>query len=79
MPLVPCLSAIVHQASYVIDALLTLSAQCLVQGLQELECEKKHMAGWTVDRNSEDAQSGIMGILRITVGVEMTMEGRNKK
>lgn len=79
MPLVPCLSAVVPQTSYVIDALLTLSTQCLVQGLQELECEKKHMAGWVVDRNGEDAQSRIVGILRITVGVEMTTEGRNKK
>lgn len=50
------------------------------RGLQEVECEKKHnMAGWMVDRNGEDAQSRIMGILRITVGVEMTIEGRNKK
>lgn len=80
VPLVPCLSAAVHQTSYVTDALRSLSAQCLVQGLQGVECEKKHnVAGRMVDRNGEDAQSGIVGILRVTGGVEMTMEGGNQK
>ena len=37
------------------------------------------MAGRMVDRNGEDAQSGIVGILKVTVGVEMTMEGGNQK
>lgn len=64
----------------VIDALLSLNAQCLAQGLQEMGCGKEHiMTGWMVDGNGEDAQSRVMGILRITVGMELPEESGNKK